>query len=407
MPATLRSLAFGLLAIVGVGTSEAVEIRDVRLWAGPDHTRVVVELSGPAAHNLFTLRNPDRVVIDVADASLVATPTAPSGQGLVRQVRFGTRDDGSLRVVLDINGDVQSKSFAVAPNESYGHRLVIDLAPTVEPAPVRIEHAPQGEARDLVIAVDAGHGGDDPGAIGRGGTREKDVALAIARTLAQRIDREPGMKAIMIRDGDYYVAHRDRMRKAREQRADLFVSIHADAIRDRSIAGSSVYVLSSRGASDEASRWLAERENASDLIGGVSLDDKDGVLASVLLDLSQTASISASMTAAERVLVELDRVGQVRKPMVQQAGFLVLKSPDIPSMLIETAYISNPGEERRLKDRRHQEKLANAIHGGIRVYFYENPPPGSRVAALVAQRSASDAERAVIAQEGGNHVDAR
>jgi N-acetylmuramoyl-L-alanine amidase len=400
MLATLRSLALGLVAVLVVGNSEAVEIRDVRLWAGPDHTRVVVELTGPATHNLFTLHNPERVVIDVADASLVATQTAPSGQGLVRQVRFGTRDDGSLRVVLDINGDVQSKSFAVAPNESYGHRLVIDLAPAGEPAPVRIEHAPQAEARDLVIAVDAGHGGDDPGAIGRGGTREKDVALSIARALAQRIDREPGMNAVLVRDGDYYVAHRDRMRKAREKRADLFVSIHADAIRDRTISGSSVYILSPRGASDEAARWLAERENASDLIGGVSLDDKDNVLASVLLDLSQTASISASMTAAERVLLELDRVGVVRKAAVQQAGFLVLKSPDIPSMLIETAYISNPAEEKRLKDRRHQEKLAHAIHGGIRGYFYENPPPGSRVAALVAQRTTADTGRAVLAQEG-------
>lgn len=407
MPATLRCLALGLVAVVVVGAAHAVEIRDVRLWAGPDHTRVVVELSGPATHNLFTLHNPERVVIDVSDANLVATQTAPSGQGLVRQVRFGARDDGSLRVVLDINGDVQSKSFAVAPNESYGHRLVIDLAPASEPAPVRVEHAPPEEARDLVVAVDPGHGGDDPGAIGRGGTREKDVALAIARALAQRIDREPGMKAVLIRDGDYYVAHRDRMRKAREKRADLFVSIHADAIRDRAVSGSSVYILSPRGASDEASRWLAERENASDLIGGVSLDDKDNVLASVLLDLSQTASISASMTAAERVLVELDRVGVVRKPTVQQAGFLVLKSPDIPSMLIETAYISNPGEERRLKDRRHQDKLANAIHGGIRGYFYENPPPGSRVAELVAQRSGGDSERAVIAQEGGTDVEAR
>jgi N-acetylmuramoyl-L-alanine amidase len=405
MPATSRSLALGLWALLAVAKAEAVEIRDVRLWAGPDHTRVVVELSGPANHNLFNLHNPERVVIDVANARLVSTQNAPSGQGLVRNVRFGARDDGSLRVVLDVNGDVQSKSFAVAPNETYGHRLVIDVAPTVEPAPVKIEHAPLEGERDLVIAVDAGHGGDDPGAIGRGGTREKDVALAIARALAQRIDREPGMKAVMIRDGDYYVAHRDRMRKARENRADLFVSIHADSIRDRAVSGSSVYILSPRGASDEASRWLAERENASDLIGGVSLDDKDDVLASVLLDLSQTASISASMTAAEHVLIELDRVGQVRKPAVQQAGFLVLKSPDIPSMLIETAYISNPGEERRLKDRGHQDKLANAIHGGIRGYFYENPPPGSRVAALVAQRSTPEAERTVIAQDGGDDVE--
>ncbi len=396
-------MVLGLLA----GTAHAVDIRDLRLWAGPDHTRVVLELSGPTAHNLFTLSNPERVVIDVADASLAPTSTAPAGQGAVRQVRFGAREDGSLRVVLDLNSSVQPKSFVVAPNEAYGHRLVIDLAAPVEPAPVRIEHAPQDEARDLVIAVDAGHGGDDPGAIGRGGTREKDVALAIARALAERINRETGMKAVLIRDGDYYVAHRDRMRKAREQSADLFVSIHADSIRDRTISGSSVYILSPRGASDEASRWLAERENASDLIGGVKLDDKDDVLASVLLDLSQTASLSASMTAAQRVLLELDRVGEIRKPAVQQAGFLVLKSPDIPSMLIETAYISNPGEERRLKDRRHQEKLATAIHGGIRGYFYENPPPGSRVAALVAQRSEDQLGRAVIAQESSGEADAR
>ncbi len=407
MPVNLRFLAPSLFLALLAGTAQAVDIRDLRLWAGPDHTRVVLELSGPTAHHLFTLRNPERVVIDVADASLAATSSAPAGQGVVRQVRFGTREDGSLRVVLDLNTSAQPKSFVVAPNETYGHRLVIDLAAAVEPAPVMIEHAPQDETRDLVIAVDAGHGGDDPGAIGRNGTREKDVALAIARALAQRIDRETGMRAVLIRDGDYYVVHRDRVRKAREQRADLFVSIHADSIRDRTISGSSVYVLSPRGASDEASRWLAERENASDLIGGVSLDDKDDVLASVLLDLSQTASLSASMTAAEHVLRELDRVGEIRKPAVQRAGFLVLKSPDVPSMLIETAYISNPGEERRLRDRGHQEKLANAIHGGIRGYFYEYPPPGSRVAALVAQRSAGASGNAVIAQEASADVDAR
>jgi len=405
--ATIRRIVLpGALLALLAGTAQAVEVRELRLWAGPDHTRVVLELSGPAAHNLFTLRDPERVVIDMSDATLAAAAAVPAGQGVVRQVRFGTRDDGSLRVVLDLQANVQSKSFVVAPNETYGHRLVIDLAAAAEPAPVTIEHAPLQDARDLVIAVDAGHGGDDPGAIGRNGTREKDVVLAIARALAQRIDREPGMRATLIRDGDYYVGHRDRMLKARAQRADLFISIHADAIRDRTITGSSVYILSPRGASDEASRWLAERENASDLIGGVSLDDKDDVLASVLLDLSQTASLSASMSAAQRVLAELDRLGEIRKPAVQQAGFIVLKSPDIPSMLVETAYISNPGEERRLKDRRHQEKLANAIHGGLRSYFYDNPPPGSRVATLVAGR-ADASERAVLAQEGSGDVDAR
>ena len=396
-----------LLQILSVGAVHAVEVRDVRLWSGPDHTRVVLELSGPAIHNLFTLQNPDRVVVDVASATAVSNLALPAGQGVIRQVRLGAREDGSLRVVLDVGSAVQPKSFAVEPNETYGNRLVIDLELPGEPAPVKVQHAPLTDAsRDLVIAIDAGHGGDDPGAIGRSGTREKDVVLGVARALAERVNREPGMRATLIRDGDYYVTLRDRMGKARTQKADLFVSVHADSIRDRSITGSSVYILSPRGASDEASRWLAERENASDLIGGVSLDDKDNVLASVLLDLSQTASLTASLTAAERVLVELDRVGAVRKRAVQQAGFVVLKSPDIPSLLVETAYISNPGEEKRLKDPRRQDQLATAIHAGIRGYFYENPPAGTRVADLVAQRNAPP-DRKILAQDGATEASAR
>ncbi len=252
-----------------------------------------------------------------------------------------------------------------------------------EETPVKVEHA-RPQARDLIIAIDAGHGGEDPGAIGKNGTREKDVVLAIARALAQRVDAEPGMKAVLTRNGDYFVPLRDRMRRARAQQADLFVSIHADSIRDRSVDGSSVYILSQRGATDEAARWLAERENASDLIGGVSLEDKGDVLASVLLDLSQSASLSASQTAAEHVLHQLNLVGEVRKPLVQQARFVVLKSPDIPSMLVETAYISNPQEEQRLRGAAHQAKLAAAIHQGLRDYFYADPPAGTRIAQLAA-----------------------
>jgi len=236
----------------------------------------------------------------------------------------------------------------------------------------------------LIIAIDAGHGGEDPGAIGKNGTREKDVVLAIARAVAQRVDAEPGMKAVLTRSGDYFVPLRDRMRRARAQQADLFVSIHADSIRDRSVDGSSVYILSQRGATNEAARWLAERENASDLIGGVSLDDKGDVLASVLLDLSQSAALSASQAAAEQVLHQLNQVGEVRKPLVQQAGFVVLKSPDIPSMLVETAYISNPEEEQRLRGPAHQAKLAAAIYQGVREYFYADPPAGTRIAQLAA-----------------------
>ena len=255
-------------------------------------------------------------------------------------------------------------------------------AESIAPRTVRPIHAPLDGSRDIIVAVDAGHGGQDPGAIGRDGTMEKNVVLAIARALANRINAAPGMRAYLVRDDDYFVVLRDRMVRARNAKADIFVSVHADSIRDRNITGASVYVLSDKGASSEAARWLAERENAADLMGGVKLDDKDRSLASVLIDLSQTANLSASMTAAERVLGSLDSTVNVRKTQVQQAGLLVLKSPDIPSMLVETAYISNPGEEQRLKSISYQAKLAEAIFSGVRGYFEVNPPPGTRFAQL-------------------------
>jgi len=394
-----RSLWSILLATVLALPAHAVDVRAVRLWAGPDSTRLVLDLSGSAQHSLQVLKDPDRVVIDVAGAKLAAgVYNAPAGAGAIKQVRMARRPSGELRIVLDLSKHIQAKSFLAAPNDHYGYRLVIDLgaSQSVE-TPVKAEHAPP-DARDLIIAVDAGHGGEDPGAIGKNGTREKDVVLAIARELALKINSEPGMKAVLTRNGDYFVPLRDRMRRARAQSADLFVSIHADSIRDRRVDGSSVYILSQRGATDEASRWLAERENASDLIGGVSLDDKDDVLASVLLDLSQSASLSASQTAAERVLRQLNRVGEVRKPQVQQARFMVLKSPDIPSMLVETAYISNPQEEQRLRATAHQAKLAAAIHQGVHDYFYANPPAGTRIAQLAA----GAAQRPVVAAAGGS-----
>jgi N-acetylmuramoyl-L-alanine amidase len=246
--------------------------------------------------------------------------------------------------------------------------------------PVAAAHAPSDTGRAVVVAIDAGHGGTDPGAIGPNGTREKDAVLGIARALAERINREPGMRAILTRDGDYFLTLRQRMQRARAARADMFVSVHADSVRNPDVSGASVYVLSEKGATDEQARWLAERENAADLKGGVSLDDKDQTLASVLLDLSQSASITASMHAAERVLRSLDGVGEVRKPRVQQAGFVVLKSPDIPSMLVETAYISNAEDERRLRRGEHRERLADAIFRGVHHYFEEHPPEGTRFA---------------------------
>jgi N-acetylmuramoyl-L-alanine amidase len=389
-----------LLATLLLRPVFAVDVRAVRLWAGPDSTRVVLDLSGSAQHSLSVLHNPERVVLDVTGAHLAkGAHAAPAGVGDVKQVRMAHRPSGELRLVFDLSKPIQAKSFLTTPNAHYGYRLVIDLggsAPRID-KPVKVRHAP-ADARDLIIAIDAGHGGEDPGAIGKNGTREKDVVLAIARELAQKINAETGMRAVLTRNGDYFVPLRDRMRRARAQQADLFVSIHADSILDRSIDGSSVYILSQKGATDEASRWLAERENASDLIGGVSLDDKSDVLASVLLDLSQSAALNASHVAAERVLHELTQAGEVRKHEVQQARFMVLKSPDIPSMLVETAYISNPQEEQRLRTPVHQAKLAAAIHQGVHDYFYANPPAGTRVAQLAT----GSPPRAVVAASTGS-----
>jgi N-acetylmuramoyl-L-alanine amidase len=380
----LLRIAILALAIAGVVPARAVEVRAVRLWSSPEGTQVVLELSGTAKHSLLMLKNPDRVVLDVSGAHLSATAQKPPAAGVVKEVRMARRPSGELRVVLDLTRPIRAKSFLATPNDRYGYRLVVDLGGAVAAdAPIKAEHA-RPEARDLIIAIDAGHGGEDPGAIGMHGTREKDVTLAIARALERYIDAEPGMRAVLTRNGDYFVPLRDRMRRVRAQQADLFVSIHADSIRDRAVDGSSVYILSQRGATSEAARWLAERENAADLIGGVSLEDKGNLLASVLLDLSQTASLSASETAAEHVLHQLNLVGEVRKPLVQQAGFMVLKSPDIPSMLVETAYISNPAEEQRLRGVAHQAKLAAAIHQGLKEYFYSDPPAGSRIAQIAA-----------------------
>jgi N-acetylmuramoyl-L-alanine amidase len=394
-----------LVAVALVMPAGAVEVHALRLWPSPEGTRVVLDLSGSAQHSVLVLKNPDRIVLDVAGARLAPGWRAPAGIGVVKQVRLGRRSSGELRIVFDLSRPIRPKSFLATPNERYGYRLVLDFGsptgvagPAAPETPVRAEHA-RPEARDLIIAIDAGHGGEDPGAIGKYGTREKDVVLAIARALAQRLDGEPGMRAVLTRDGDYFVPLRDRMRRARAQQADLFVSIHADSIRDRSVDGSSVYILSQHGATTEAARWLAERENASDLIGGVSLENKGDVLASVLLDLSQTASLTASHTAAEHVLHQLNLVGEVRKPLVQQAGFMVLKSPDIPSMLIETAYISNPLEEQRLRGLAHQAKLAAAIHQGLREYFYSDPPAGTRIAQLAA--ATSQPELAAPRDSGG------
>jgi N-acetylmuramoyl-L-alanine amidase len=396
-----------LLAGLAAAAATPTLVNDVRLWSGPEGTRLVLDLSAPAKYQVFAVDNPDRIVIDLENTELASVGILPAGQGPVKSVRSGPQADRGLRVVLDLDRARDMRSFMVGPEGSAGHRLVVELPPsaaasageglasapsgpaTATPdasSPVKRLLAPSVNGRDLVVAVDAGHGGQDPGALGRGGTREKDVTLAIARRLAAAIDAEPGMRAVLIRDGDYFITLGGRTRKARQLGADMFVSVHADSVRSREVSGSSVYVLSLRGASDEAARWLAESENAADLKGGVSLDDKDDLLASVLLDVTQKESVSSSVDAADSVLASLRRIGTVHRPRVQHAGFVVLKSPDIPSMLVETAFISNAADERRLRDPDQQQRLAEAIRDGVKNYFYDRPPPGTKVAALSAAR---------------------
>jgi N-acetylmuramoyl-L-alanine amidase len=297
-------------------------------------------------------------------------------------------------MVLDLKQSIRPKTFQQQPADGAGYRLVVDLIPSRTGASagagaaagksVEAKHLsvrPDAvKGRDLVIAIDAGHGGNDAGAIGGKRTKEKDVTLAVARRLARLVDKEPGMHPYLTRDGDYFVALRQRMAKARKQKADLFVSIHADAFSDPDVGGSSVYTLSTRGASSEAARWLADRENAADLMGGVKLDDGDGQLASVLLDMSQNATMEQSAVAAQMVLDKLSGLGGLHSPRVQRAGFMVLKSPDVPSMLVEAAFISNPDEEARLRDPKHQQRLAEAVLRGIKAYFKKYPVPGLAVA---------------------------
>ncbi|MGH7536086.1 MAG: N-acetylmuramoyl-L-alanine amidase, partial [Gemmatimonadales bacterium] len=334
---------------------------------------------------VFTIQGPQRVVVDLVGARLEQTLTVPQSEDdhYLRGIRHG-RHGRDLRLVLDLKDKVASKGFLVPPEGPYGHRLVVDLVGTTPPAPppAAPRQARRPGQRDLIIAIDAGHGGEDPGAVGASGAQEKQVTLAIARRLAHLCNREPGMRAVLIRDGDYFIPLRDRVQRARTRKADLFVSIHADAFPDRRAGGSSVYVLSRHGASSEAARWLAERENAADLVGGISLDDKEQPLKAILIDLSQTGSLEASLDVGGRVLKRLTGLGRVHHTAVQRAAFAVLKSPDIPSILVETAFITNPEEERKLVDPTHQERLALGVLDGLRAYFHEAAPPGTLLAEM-------------------------
>ncbi|MGY0505375.1 N-acetylmuramoyl-L-alanine amidase [Luteimonas sp. e5] len=460
-----------LLFAIAWNLAEAREVRSVELRSGATGTRAEVALDSRAEYRLITLKNPDRLVLDVLDTGLSPQVRLPAGGGVVSAVRSGKPEPGITRIVFDLAAPV----VAIGPNLEWrdGHAVLIlewpgdgisavvahsqaapratpDQAgnavsplpagtlttvsaapgtgtvpasppaaatpaaepapmpssparlpqvvarPAVTPQPTRAEPAPpaatpapvrslsqmsSGALRPIVVAIDAGHGGQDPGAVGLNGTREKDITLAVARELARQVDAMPGLKAYLTRDADFFIPLAERYQRARRANADVFVSIHADAAENRNARGSSVYVLSTRGATSQAARWLADRENAADLVGGVRLKNRENTLASVLLDLSQSATQRASERIANEVLGGLRRVGKTHKSQIEKANFVVLRSPDVPSMLVETAFISNPEEEQRLKDPNFQRQLARAVLDGIHTHFTRMPPPGTHYAA--------------------------
>jgi len=351
-----------LATLTGIRISQSTE----------DHTRVVFDLTGEFEHRLFTLADPFRVVIDLEDTrKSEAIEVSQKTTNLMSGLRSASKDNGRLRVVLDLQGKVRPRSFALKPDGKSGHRLVVDLhATNLSPTPIKTSQQERNQHKTkYVIALDPGHGGKDPGAIGKNGTREKDVALAVAKKMKTLINRTPGYQAILTRDADRFVSLRNRVKKAREAEADIFVSLHADSFHKDYVKGASVYALSLSGASSEAARWIAKKENSSDLIGGISLDDKDDLIASVLLDLSQTATIQDSLELGSDVLSHMSKVSKLNHRKVQQAGFAVLKAPDMPSILIETAFLSNPTEEKKLRNPKHQQRLAQAVFSGIRSHL--------------------------------------
>src|ERR1700754_1986571 len=392
-PRPVRFIALGAaMLIAGSGLARAAEIQNLRIWAGPEYTRAVFDVSGPADYKLFELAKPDRIVLDLHASVFADSFGAPAAKGLLKGIRAGKQGKDDARVVFDLAEGVRPKSFLLPPADKFGYRLVLDLYPATEkPAPVKsVAEAAPGKPRDVVVAIDAGHGGDDPGATGSSGAREKDITLAVARQLKKQIDKTPGMSAVLTRDGDYFVPLEKRYAKARDEKADLFVSIHADAFKTSDAMGSSVWVLSPRGATNEAARWLADRENRADLVGGVSLDDKDDTLAAVLLDLQQGYAMQASESIAGNVLKALGRLGPTHRGYVERANFVVLRSPDVPSILVETAFITNPSKETKLRSASHRQSLATAVLGGIRNYFANTPPPGTWFAAQAARRNGNN-----------------
>ncbi len=380
----VRLLLLVILAAASTATLAAT-LETVRMHEAPDYTRVVLDVSSDVRYDLFTLDNPRRVVIDLADTRPDAgfnPEVVAVARKRVKGVR-GSARGADYRLVLDVTGAPTPKAFKLAPVAPYGHRLVVDLHSTTAEKRPSFVRKPEGK-RDVIIAIDAGHGGEDPGAVGPGRVREKDVVMNIARRLEQRLNQVEGYRPVMIRTGDYYLAHRKRTERARDLQANLFVSIHADAFKSPEVDGASVYTLSDRGASSETARWLAESENASDMIGGVAEEvvsgDQEDYLLQTILEVSMDANRSASIEVGEDVLGHMGRITDLHKKRVEQAGFLVLKSPDMPSILVETGFISNPAEARKLSSTAFQDKMADAIFEGIRTYMSRRAPEGTLLA---------------------------
>ena len=393
------------LVVPSLAWANVARIASARMWPAQEYTRVVLEAPVSVAHQVSTLKDPHRVVLELEGVrltpELAQLPTrVQASDPYIAAIRFGTRAPETLRVVFDLKAEARTQLFVLKPVAEFGYRVVLDLYPLTPLDPLmalleekreatgaeakpggappptgdlKPEAKPQGRRR-ITIALDPGHGGEDPGAVGRRGTLEKDVTLAIGRKLKRLIDAEPGMRAMLTRDDDYYVPLAARVQKARRVEADLFVSIHADAFREARARGSSVFALSESGATSTAAKWLAQQQNAADLIGGVNLDGRDPALARTLLDLSQTAQISDSLKAGRHLLNSIGAINTLHKGAVEQAGFAVLKAPDIPSVLVETAFISNPDEELKLRSDRHQAQFAESMGDGIRRYFAANPP---------------------------------
>lgn len=380
-------LLLSLLSGAGAAFAAQVAVDNARIWNAPDHSRLVLELSGSVDHKVLVLKNPDRVVLDLQSAKNATRFDKLDLKGSpIKGIRSAKRNSKDLRVVLDLSEAIKPRSFLLPPNEQYGNRLVIDLYDKnggQKTSKAKRSVDVLNNKRDIIVMIDPGHGGEDPGAIGPGRVKEKDVVLSISRYLRDQINAKKGFKAYLTRDSDYYVGLRKRTELARRQNADLLVSVHADAFNKPQANGASVFVLSNRGATSEMARWLASKENAADLIGGVgglSLGGKDDVLASVLLDLSSTASLKSSLGVGDHVLRSMGKVARLHKPKVEQAGFVVLKSPDIPSILVETGFISNPAESRRLKTRKYQKQIATSIAQGVSTHFHKTAPHGTFLA---------------------------